>query len=42
MGKIIKAKKRGGGIESKVVEEYTPLYLPSVYVMETIQFARTK
>ena len=26
MGKIIKAKKRGGGgIESKVIEEYTPL-----------------
>ena len=24
MGKIIKAKK-GGGIESKVIEEYTPL-----------------
>ena len=25
MGKIIKAEKRGGGIESKVIEEYTPL-----------------
>ena len=36
MGKIIKAKKRGGGIESKVIEEYTPLkiglnlYLPDI------------
>ena len=30
MGKIIKAEKRGGGvgIESKVSEEYTPLYGP--------------
>ena len=30
MGKIIKAEKRGGGgIESKVIEEYTPLvYVP--------------
>ena len=30
MGKIIKAEKRGGGgggIESKVIEEYTPLVL---------------
>ena len=28
MGKIIKAEKRGGGggIESKVIEEYTPLH----------------
>ena len=29
MGKIIKAEKIGGGggeIESKVIEEYTPLY----------------
>ena len=25
MGKIIKPEKRGGGIESKVIEEYTPL-----------------
>ena len=25
MGKIIKAKKKGGGIESTVIEEYTPL-----------------
>ena len=25
MGKIIKAEKRGGGIESKVIEEYTLL-----------------
>ena len=25
MGKIIKAEKRGGGIESKVIKEYTSL-----------------
>ena len=32
MGKIIKAKKKGGGgIESKVIEEYTPLKTQSIY-----------
>ena len=25
MGKKIKAEEKGGGIESKVIEEYTPL-----------------
>ena len=25
LGKKIEAEKRGGGIESKVIEEYTPL-----------------
>ena len=35
MGKIIKAEKRGGGIESKVIEEYIPLsiLLQIVHVM---------
>ena len=35
MGKIIKAEKRGGGwgIESKVIEEYTPLMCIYPYVM---------
>ena len=25
MGKIIKAERGGGGVQSKVIEEYTPL-----------------
>ena len=31
MGKIIKAEK-GGGIESKVIEEHTPLFFCNNYV----------
>ena len=36
MGKIIKAEKRGGGIESKVIEEYTPLINGQFYLSRTI------
>ena len=35
MGKIIKAEKRGG-IESKVIEEYTPLINGQFYMSRTI------
>ena len=37
MGKIIKAEKRGGGgIESKVTEEYTPLHARQLKALELI------
>ena len=37
MGKIIKAEKRGGGgIESKVIEEYTPLHShPFIFIIHS-------
>ena len=41
MGKIIKAEKRGG-IESNVIEEYTPLFMRGetspilFYIFETV------
>ena len=40
MGKIIKAEKRGGGggIESKVIEEYTPLYKTGINCYNVLEY----
>ena len=43
MGKIIKAEKRGGGgIESKVIEEYTPLQCLSTSLMQVVETTSNK
>jgi hypothetical protein len=37
MGKIIKSEKKGGGEESKFIEEYTPLkWMGIIYSMASI------